>query len=309
MDIQIAQTLFQFVDAALESTLVTGTAKVMLGVGAIFGTMWLIHFTLRNIQWLYQGMNVAFKDVVFEIAKMAFVAACAFNVGWYIQTIVPFVTGFPSWMGGLLSGQEGGQINQIDSMINSYVDSLDKLISAMKFSWGGMGDSLMALLGVVFYLMGGIPFILISVGTLIVLKAATTIMLAVGPLFIAFVLFDQTRQWFWGWVSLVGGFMLTQVLFAVILALEIAFINTVIIKGGVIDTSFIGTISILVYFAAFTLLATELPNYAASVMGGGSSGGVTGLKGILGKTTGVGSAKNMAGAVAKLLAKRRNSIK
>lgn len=106
-----------------------------------------------------------------------------------------------------------------------------------------------------------------------------------------------------------GGFMLTQVLFAVILALEIAFINTVIIKGGVIDTSLIGTISILVYFAAFTLLATELPNYAASVMGGGSSGGVTGVRGILGKTMGVGSAKNMAGAVAKLLARRRNSIK
>ncbi|PYD07910.1 conjugal transfer protein, partial [Pseudomonas syringae pv. pisi] len=47
MDVtKIAQTLFNFVDAALQSALVTGMAKVMLGLGALFGTMWLIHFTL-----------------------------------------------------------------------------------------------------------------------------------------------------------------------------------------------------------------------------------------------------------------------
>ncbi|GAO92494.1 conjugal transfer protein TrbL/VirB6 [Pseudomonas syringae pv. actinidiae] len=107
MDVtKIAQTLFGFVDAALQSALVTGMAKVMLGVGALFGTMWLIHFTLRNMQWLYRGMNVAFEDVAKEIAKMAAITACAFNLQWYVQTIVPFVTGFPNWMGGILSGQE-----------------------------------------------------------------------------------------------------------------------------------------------------------------------------------------------------------
>ncbi|WP_285427641.1 type IV secretion system protein, partial [Pseudomonas sp. MEJ108] len=105
MDVtKIAQTLFDFVDAALQSALVTGMAKVMLGLGALFGTMWLINFTLRNIQWLYRGMNVAFEDVAKEIAKMAFITACAFNLEWYVNTIVPFVTGLPNWMGGAMGG-------------------------------------------------------------------------------------------------------------------------------------------------------------------------------------------------------------
>ncbi|PYD84139.1 conjugal transfer protein, partial [Pseudomonas syringae pv. pisi] len=124
----IAQTLFNFVDAALQSALVTGMAKVMLGLGALFGTMWLIHFTLRNMQWLYRGMNVAFEDVAKEIMKMAAITAFAFNLQWYVQTIVPFVTGFPNWMGGILSGQEGAQTNQIDSLIVTYGANLKALI-------------------------------------------------------------------------------------------------------------------------------------------------------------------------------------
>lgn len=307
----IAFTLFQSVDAALKNTLVTGTAKVMLGVGALFGTMWLIHFTLRNIQWLYRGMNVAFEEVVREIAKMAVIAFCAFNVVWYIQTIVPFVTGLPNWMGGVLSGQEGTQTNQIDTMILAYVENLKVLTDQMSFNifTTGFTEVWLGIQSVVFYLLAGIPFILAAVGTIFVLKVSTTVLLAVGPLFIAFLLFDQTRQYFWGWVSAVAGFMLAQVLFAVILAMQISFINSVIIKDGVINTSIAGNISMLVVFATFTLLATELPSYAASIMGGASTGGARGLWGLIGKATGFGAAKSMAGSVAKMLNKRRNNIR
>lgn len=301
MDFHVAQTLFDAVDASLKTILSGGTAKVMTGLGALFGTMWLLSFTLRSIQWLYMGMTAVFKDVVFEIAKMAFIAGLAFNVGWYIETIVPLVTGLPPWMGGIMSGQEGNQLNQIDSMITSYVNGLIKLTEAMRFNIITTEFSViyLGIQAVVFYLLGGIPFILVAVGTMITLKVASTVMLALGPVFIAFMLFNPTRQWFFGWVALLAGFMLTQVLFAIVLGLEIGFINSVIIKNGEIDTSLMGNISMLIYFASFTVLATELPNYAASVMGGGSSGGVTGVGGIVSKGTGIGSAVKMGGAAAK----------
>lgn len=307
----IAHTLFTSVDDALASTLVTGTAKVMLGVGALFGTMWLIHFTLRNIQWLYQGMNVIFKDVFFEILKMAVIAFCAFNVVWYVQTIVPFVTGFPNWMGGVLSGQDGEQSNQIDTMIVAYVDNFLKITDTMSFNIfkTDLSKIYLSIQGLVLYLFAGIPFILTAVGTLFVIKVITTVLLAVGPVFIAFLLFDQTRQWFWGWVSTVAGFMLAQILFSVIFAIEIGFINTVMFKDGVIDASFQGNIAMLVVFATFTLIATELPGYAASIMGGASTGGARGLGGLISKASGIGAARQMAGGVAKMLAKRRNNIK
>ncbi|EGH18696.1 conjugal transfer protein, partial [Pseudomonas savastanoi pv. glycinea str. race 4] len=54
---------------------------------------------------------------------------------------------------------------------------------------------------------------------------------------IAFLLFDQTKQYFWGWVAAIAGFMLAQVLISVVLAIEIGFINTVMIKDGTLTTT------------------------------------------------------------------------
>ncbi|TSC29695.1 type IV secretion system protein, partial [Pseudomonas sp. ST1] len=160
---------------------------------------------------------------------------------------------------------------------------------------------------VVFYVLGGIPFLLAAVATLFVLKVSTTAIVAVGPLFIAFLLFDQTKQYFWGWVAAIAGFMLAQVLISVVLAIEIGFINTVMIKNGVIDTSLEGNLTILIVFCTFTALVIELPQQAASIMGGGPSGG-----GMISKISGFGAARSMtSGAAAGIsrLRRGRNNIK
>lgn len=312
-NIAIASDLFRAIDAALGGTLGTGTSRVMLGLGASFGSMWMLNFTIKSIYWLHQGLDQIFQDLMLSIVKMAVIVYFAFNVSWYISTVVPFATGLPNWMGGILAGQEGPATNQVDALINSYIGSLDTLISTMKFGWTEDWSVMFyAILVILFYLMGGIPFLSICVGTMITLKVAMTVILVVGPVFIAFALFDQTRQWFWGWVSVMGAFMLTQVLFAVVVGLELNYINTFIVKNGSIETTLATAFEILLVFGAFTLLATELPNYAASIMGGTPSGGVSGVGGLLGNATGLNTARRLAGAGARGIASRfkaRNQIK
>lgn len=308
MELHVAQKMYDAVDASLQGTLAIGTSNVMLALGAIFGTFWLITFTVRNIFWLFQGMNVIFKEVVIEIAKVACIAGLAWNVVWYAQTIVPFVTGLPAWMGGMLSGQSGSQVNQIDALLISYYENLRKIYNGLEFSVTDLKGAYLGLQALVLYLIAGIPFLLMAIGTIIVLKVATTVILALGPLFIAFALFSQTKQWFWGWVSVIAGFMLTQVLFAVVLALEVAFINKVIINNGVIDTSLAGNLTMLIYFATFTVLATELPGYAASIMGG-SPVAAGGLGGIISKGSGLGAALNGARGASNLIGKIRGKGK
>lgn len=306
MDVQIAADLFKGIDDALKGTLANGTATVMAGVGASFGSMWMLHFTIKSIYWLYQGMDAIFQDVFFSILKMAVIVYFAFNVGWYIDTIVPIATGLPNWMGGVLSGQEGNQTNQVDGLIGAYLDSLDKLVSAMKFGWSeDWAVMFYAVLVIVFYLMGGIPFLSVCVGTMITLKAASSVILVVGPVFIAFALFEQTRHWFMGWVAVISGFMLTQVLFAIVVGLELGYINRFILKNGSIDITLLSAFEILLVFGGFTLLATELPNYAASIMGGTPST-TTGVGGIIGKTSGLSTARKMGGAASRALASRFN---
>lgn len=101
--------------------------------------------------------------------------------------------------------------------------------------------------------------------------------------------------------------MLTQVLFAVVVGIELNYINSFVVKNGAIETTLQSAFEILLVFGAFTMLATELPGYAASIMGGTPSGGVGGVGGLLGKTTGLGAARKMAGAAGSQIAKRFKS--
>ncbi|EDW0990879.1 type IV secretion system protein, partial [Salmonella enterica subsp. enterica] len=252
-------------------------------------------------------LTVIFRDILFTILKSSIILYMAFSISWYNSTVVPVVTDFPVWLGHILSGSGGEHTNLVDSLISSYINSIDRMVNAMEFSpLSNFKQTLYGILALLFLLLGGIPFLGVAVGTLITLKAATTIILILGPIFIVFLLFPQTGQYFWGWVGTIGGFMLTQVLFAIVLGIEINFINANIIKDGVVKTDLINCLSILLYFGAFTLLATEIPGYAASIMSGAPSGGVGGVGGLIGKTTGVGAARNMSRTLGRTLVNRFN---
>lgn len=308
MNVQVAQTLYQAIDKSLSSTITTGTSNVMMGVGVLFGIFWLIYLNMKSIHWLFQGLDVAIEDLVLTIFKASFIIYFAFNVSWYISTVVPVVNDLPLWMAKQLSTSGGEQSNQVDELISVFINAVQDTAQAMQFNPFTTTVDVIALglLGFIFLLIGGIPFLLVCVGTLITLKAATTIILVVGPIFIAFALFPITRQYFWGWVSVIGGFMLTQVLFSVVLTLEMNFINNNIVKGNSVDTDLLSCLAILLYFGAFTVLATEIPNYAASIMGGSPAGGVTGVGGILGRSLGTTAATRMSKAMGKKLMNLRN---
>ncbi|MCY1419904.1 TrbL/VirB6 plasmid conjugal transfer protein [compost metagenome] len=316
ISVEIVAPLYDSIDASLQSTLATGTAQVIAGLGLLYGALWTLQFTVKTLIWWWQGLGVAIQDIVMSTIRMAAVCACAFNVGWYINTIVPFVNEFPAWVSGHLTdgAAAGEQVNQVDNLISSYLNLVIEYATTMKFNpfYEDLAVVLKSVLGLAFILMGGVPFLGVAVATLITLKVATMALLVLGPVFIAFLLFDQTRQWFWGWVSTLAGFMLTQVLFVAILALEMNYIQTSILDVGADVVSWKTILSILLVFNAFAVIAVALPNIASSVMGGGAiptatAGGIMGKT--LGAATGWGAAKKMATffAASRLLTRNRMS--
>lgn len=311
IQVEIVAPLFDSIDATLQSTLVSGTARVISGLGMLYGAFWVLQITAKSLAWYWRGLNVAIEEIIWSTIKMAAIAACAFNIGWYISTVVPFVNGFPEWVSNKLSAGTEEQANLVDSTISTYINLVVDYCKGMKFNpfVEDLDKVLMAIVGLVFIILGGTPFFSIAVATLLTLKIATTLILVLGPLFIAFLLYDQTRQWFWGWVSVIAGFMLTQILFASVLALEISYIKTSVLPSGAESVGWTTIMAILLVFNGFTVLATSLPNIAASIMGGGgisttSAGGLMGKT--LGAATGVGAAKKLAAyfAASRLLRNR-----
>jgi len=310
MTIQVAQPLFDAIDIAAK-TQMGNVNKVMSVIGVVVGAFWMISILMQCLIWYFEGLTVVIRDVLFSIFKASCIMFMAFSVSWYVTTIVPTVTEFPVWLGNTISGNSDNNTNLVDSLVNTYLDGLASFKDLMNFNpfsteFSKLGFVIVAMF---FYLIGGVPFLGVAIGTLITLKAATTLIMVVGPIFIAFSLFSKTQQYFWGWVGVLGGFILTQALFAVILGLEISFINGNVIKGGDLEPDLATCFSVLLFFGAFTLLATEIPNYAASIMGGSPSGGVSGVGGILSKGSGLGAATRMAKGTYKGVNKVRNWAK
>lgn len=299
IELAIAETLYRSIDTAMAGIITTGTANLMIGVGSLFCSFWLIERTVASMNWYFRGFNGALQEEIMNALKSAFIIYSAFHVDWYMQVIVPFVNDMPTWTFETLSGQTVGT-NQVDSLINTYLNGLWEFIKNIDFDpIFNFKESVASILVLLCYLIGGVPFLGVCVATLMTLKVATSLFLVVGPLFIAFGLFDQTRQYFWGWVSLLGGFMLTQIMFGVAIGLQISFLNAFVLTSdpdGAMSGSFKGAFALLFYFGTFTAISTELPAYAASVMGGQASG-AHGLKKLMLKSTGLGTATRFAGSL------------
>ncbi|MEA3004072.1 MAG: type secretion system protein VirB6 [Sphingomonadales bacterium] len=77
------------------------------------------------------------------------------------------------------------------------------------------------------FALGGsrLIFLLGAVGALAVVRLVAGLMLALGPFFIAFLLFDQTRGLFEGWVRVLAGAALAALGTAVTLGLELALLE------------------------------------------------------------------------------------
>lgn len=105
--------------------------------------------------------------------------------------------------------------------------------------------------------------------------------------------------------------MLAQVLFSVILGLQMRFINEIVVHDGNIPSDVIGALSILFYFSAFTAIALEIPNYAATIMAGAPTSAGGGLGGLvkrgLGLHPAMRMAKGVAGAGRRLLSRARGN--
>ena len=77
------------------------------------------------------------------------------------------------------------------------------------------------------FALGGsrIIFLIGSIGAFAAVRLLSALLLALGPFFIAFLLFDNSRSLFEGWVRMLGGAALASLAAAIVLGLELGFLE------------------------------------------------------------------------------------
>lgn len=239
-DIGFVRAMMAFVDCQAQSIGAQGYLG-LLAPGSTFATLLTGFLTLFVAIFGYRLLMGHAPDVregVFALIKIGFVVALATSWPAY-RTLVYDVAlrgpaeltadiGVPSG----LPGTDGGMVGRLDTV--------DQALAALAILGAGEPPVVIGppnqqpnpamqtppppFVGFNAFALGGarLIFLLGAVGSLAAVRLIAGLMLALGPFFIAFLLFEQTRGLFEGWVRVLAGAALAAVGTAIALALELA---------------------------------------------------------------------------------------
>ncbi|EDR3562100.1 type IV secretion system protein [Salmonella enterica subsp. enterica serovar Benue] len=301
MAVTIVETLFQTFDKSIVGTISSGASNLMNSVAPIFSAGTCIFFGFKALGWYRNGNDIPIIEVLEIFIKCTLICFLSFNVGNYLTYIVPIVNGLSDDIASLLSNtSKGTTSNTIDLLLTNYLDMVFEFIKTMKISILKIDVSVLfvQLFALIIMLISGIPFIMVTCGTLFCVKIGMNLMLIIGPLFIGFLFFPATKDLFWGWAKLIISFIVINVLFSLVITLEINFINDQFINNP--DPTWAAVFSMLICFASFIYLAKAIPSFAGAIAGshGASSIGLPGGGAASGMMRGGGKLAGKAGKYA-----------
>nr|WP_244667729.1 type IV secretion system protein [Xanthomonas sp. D-99] len=234
MDPMIFQFIGQYLDAAL-NPFITGTVGEVISTFTLFfigGAT--IHLTLMGyaIGWGY--VELPFSTFMKTCAKYLFIGALALNAAtysdWVVGSIQSLETGFTSAFAGTGAGAS-------PASVYSVVDAaLGKGWGIAADLWEKAGNRGITEMGTMFgeYINAAIIAVatgLIGVpagGMIVVAKAALTIMLGIGPVFVALLLWPATSKFFDSWFGQVMTYILRIALVAAVMGLAFKGFDAVI---------------------------------------------------------------------------------
>ena len=181
---------------------------------------------------LLLGHSMTVRSGTLAAVKIGAIFALATSWPAYRTLVYDLVTDGPSQLVAEI-GPQGGVVGS-DGTLVQRLDLADQALARLAILGPGNPPPGVAAKippapfgGFDAFALGGsrILFELTALGALGIVRIITGLMLALGPFFIAFLMFESTRSLFEGWVRVLGGAALAAVGVAITLGLELALIE------------------------------------------------------------------------------------
>ncbi len=245
-------------------------------VGAIYGAlgadalpfvrnMLIITTILFGISMMMGWVEYPIRQFAKNAFKIITVLALAFNWVFFDVLIYNLFTNSPDEIGTIILDAVGaGPAANISSQVGSLLE--DGIIaSGAAFASDGFFMP---------YVLGALIFIAILIicgfvlALLVLSKVAMTCVLALGPIFIIFLLFDGTRQMFASWIQQILNFGFIAILTYIVMAFFVQMLQTSInaIPLGEPELQHIAPLCLVGFVATFVL--SQIPGIASGLAGG-----------------------------------------
>jgi len=188
-------------------------------------TMLIISMVLFGISMMLGWIEYPVRQFAKNSFKIITVLTLAFNWPFFNIIIYSLFTNSPDEIGSLIltavgAGNTAGISSQIGQLLHNGI-----VASGMAFSSSGMFMP---------YILGALIFIAILVicgfalALLALSKIAMAVILALGPIFILFLLFDGTKQMFASWIQQILNFGFVSILTYIVMAFFLTLIDNTI---------------------------------------------------------------------------------
>lgn len=289
----VFQYLFGLVDKASSHYINNGSQNIIEYITPIFNTAAILLVVIWGYRVLFGQSNDILTEGIFKTMKIMFILLIALTIGNYQDIVINVLKNTPVELAKILSSSLGISSNYgSDGGIASSLDtSFDRLFLLVKTAWNkaGVFDG-----NVGFYIMGlilllGGGFLLLYIAFYSVMSLLmTSVLLALGPLFIIAVLFNTTQRFFESWLGLVLNFGLVLILstsmgMLILSFAEKAMMNMSANPSGETLTDkalsasmTLGNISVVAVIFGFSILIMKQVPSASAALGGGVALGLSG---------------------------------
>lgn len=272
----ILQPFFTKVDAVFGGFFLGGAANVATAITPIFKILVTLFVVLWGLA-VWRGLiQEPLSDGVTRIVKIVLIGVFALNAAVYGPQIANTIYKTPEELAGVIMPAAGGASSSgpatsLDNALDKGNELAKRFIAATSIT----SPFASIVLGLEAILIWIFTAVLVGYAAALVLlaKIGLAIILSIGPIFIALLLFDASKTFFQGWLAQALNFLFTYVLVVVALALALTFLDanltqaiTDIPLGTVPDFSVL--LSALIVGSATFIVLKQVPGIASGLAGG-----------------------------------------
>jgi type IV secretion system protein VirB6 len=259
----LAEPLFNVVDATAIAFYGNGAAAVSAMLLAPFQIFLVIYMILWGFAHWRGIIQEPVGDFLTRVMKIAFIAALALKApiylvatgNWVYRTPQRFLDALAPIVPNTLGNARPS--NAIDIVL------AQGTVASERFQSGIASTGYLDLFGKLSLFLSGLTIELFTVimlaimmATVLIAKVLLAVLLAVGPLFIAFLLFDSTRPMFNAWMGQILGAMFTYIIAGLVLLIGMTAIKVQLDAALVAIPP--GSIASLSQFAGFFFVSVVI---------------------------------------------------
>ena len=264
--------VFSEVDTLLND-FVTGKAEAIARAAFTpFSIVLTVYVILYGLSVASGRIRAPMADGILRIIRTAVIIGIAFNIGAYNGLVVRTITGFPDEIGKILVGTERADTG---TSVSSLDEAFDTGMESGKAIWEqptgfDFGEALSnAILALVIWI-ATFALTVYAAFLLLLSKVFTAVILALGPLFIAGTLFEQTKRLFESWIQQLLNYAFVNIIAVGVLSLVIGLFQRVAtgVEGETIGLDQVGGIALVAGISVLMMMQTTA---IASGLAGGAT--------------------------------------